>query len=58
MNKAASDGIIDDLFKNLEKINHFIHFLIHDFPKKNLNQVDLREIKTEVVFFKYQTYLS
>jgi hypothetical protein len=56
--KAASEGIVDDLFKNMDKITGFINFLVNDFPKKNLNQVDLREIKNEIVFFKYQTYLS
>ncbi len=54
----ASDGIIDDLYDNLNKINHFIDFLINDFPKKNLNQVDLKGVKNEVIFFKYQIYLS
>jgi hypothetical protein len=58
IDKAASDGIMEDLFKNLDKINHFIEFLINVFPKKDLNQVDLREIKNEIVFFKYQIYLS
>jgi hypothetical protein len=57
-NKPASEGIIDDLFKNLDNINHFIDFLTNIFPHKDINQVDLREIKNELVFFKYQIYLS
>jgi hypothetical protein len=58
IDKAASEGIVEDLFKNLDKVSHFIDFLINVFPKKDLNQVDLREIKSEVIFFKYQIYLS
>lgn len=58
LNKSASEGILEDLIKNIEKISHFISFLVNDFSKKNINQVDLREIKAEIVFFKYQIYLS
>jgi len=58
INKVASEGIVENLFENLDKVNHFIDFLINVFPKKDINQVDLREIKSEVVFFKYQIYLS
>lgn len=56
--KPASEGIVDDLFKNLDNINNFVDFLTNVFPNKDINQVDLREIKNEVVFFKYQIYLS
>ena len=58
INKSASDGMVENLLVSLDKINHFVDFLINVFPKKDINQVDLREIKNEIVFFKYQIYLS
>lgn len=58
ISKPASQGMLQEIMDNLGQINNFISFLTSEFPERSLNQVDLRDIKTEINLFKYQIYLS
>lgn len=56
--KPASQGRLQEIIEGLNDVNEFINFLINDFPSKNVDRVDLRDIKTEILLFKYQVYMS
>jgi hypothetical protein len=58
ISKEDSHSMLKEVMEGLDNAEEFINFLVSELPNKNLSQIDLRDIKTEALLFKYQVYMA